>query len=111
MYVITAFILNADRKLEYMNHNETTTEKNARLLTPNEVAEHLQVTAEQVRSLIRKGQLQAANVGTGKKRPLYRITQKALNDFLNQRQQPSLSAQSKKYKQLNPTPDFFPHLK
>jgi excisionase family DNA binding protein len=94
-----------------MDQNEATIEKNARMLTPNEVAEHLQVTTEQVRSLIRKGQLQAANVSTGKKRPLYRITQKALNDFLNQRQQPNLAAQNKKFKQLSPTPDFFPHLK
>ena len=94
-----------------MDQNETTTENNGHLLTPNQVAEHLQVTAEQVRSLIRKGQLQAANVGTGKKRPLYRITQQALNDFLNRRQQSSLAAQSKKFKKLNPTPDFFPHLK
>jgi excisionase family DNA binding protein len=111
MYVITAFILNADRKLEYMNHNETTTEKNARLLTPNEVAEHLQVTAEQVRSLIRKGQLAACNAGTGKKRPLYRITQQALDDFMNRRRQPCPAPNRQIFRQLAPAPDFFPGLK
>jgi excisionase family DNA binding protein len=94
-----------------MDQNEATIEKNARMLTPNEVAEHLQVTAEQVRSLIRKGQLAACNAGTGKKRPLYRITQQALNDFLCRRQQPNLIKQSKKFKQDTPVPDFFPHLK
>jgi len=94
-----------------MDQNEATTEKNARLLTPNEVAEHLQVTAEQVRSLIRKGQLAACNAGTGKKRPLYRITQQALNDFLLRRWHPSSAIQRKKFKQLAPAPDFFPGLK
>lgn len=44
------------------------------LLTPEEAARRLKVTAEQVRSLIRRGELAAINVGTGPKRPLYRIT-------------------------------------
>jgi len=38
---------------------------------------------EQVRNLIRHGRISAVNVGTGKKRPLYRIKQQALDDFLN----------------------------
>lgn len=83
----------------------------SRLLTPNEAATKLKVTAEQIRNLIRKGQLSAVNVGTGTKRPLYRITQQALNDFLCCRQQPNLIKQSKKLKQDAPVPDFFPHLK
>lgn len=81
------------------------------LLTPNEAATKLKVTPEQIRGLIRKGQLSAVNVGTGTKRPLYRITQQALNDFLCRRQQPRLTKQSKKFKQDAPVPDFFPHLK
>jgi len=81
------------------------------LLTPNQAAIYLKVTAEQIRSLIRKGQLSAVNVGTGTKRPLYRITRQALNDFLCQRQQPRLTKQGKKFRQDPPVPDFFPHLK
>ena len=81
------------------------------LLTPNQAAAYLNVTAEQVRSLIRKGQLSATNVGTGTKRPLYRITEQALNDFLTRRWHPGLATQRKKFKRLAPTPDFFPGLK
>ena len=81
------------------------------LFTPNEVAAKLKVTPEQIRCLIRKGQLSAVNVGTGPKRPLYRITQPALKDFLCRRQQPRSTKQSKKFKQDAPAPDFFPHLK
>ena len=81
------------------------------LLTPNEAATKLKVTPEQIRSLIRKGQLSAVNVGTGTKRPLYRITQQALDNFLNHRHQPTLTIQKKKFKRLAPAPDFFPGLK
>lgn len=81
------------------------------LLTPNDVASKLKVTTEQVRSLIRKGQLSAVNVGTGTKRPLYRISQQALNDFLNYKQKPNSVIQKKRFKQLAPTLDFFPGLK
>ena len=81
------------------------------LLTPNEAAIKLKVTPEQIRSLIRKGQLSAVNVGTGSKRPLYRITRQALNDFLSRRWHPSLTTQRRKFKQLAPAPDFFPGLK
>ena len=81
------------------------------LLTPNEAATKLKVTPEQIRSLIRKGQLSAVHVGTGTKRPLYLITQQALNYFLNHRWQPGLATQRKKFKRLAPAPDFFPGLK
>jgi excisionase family DNA binding protein len=82
-----------------------------RLFTPNEAATKLKVTPEQIRSLIRKNQLSAVNVGTGPKRPLYRITQRALNDFLNRRWQPGPARQNKKFKRLAPVQDFFPGLK
>ena len=81
------------------------------ILTPDEAAIKLKVTAEQVRSLIRQGQISAINVGTGKKRPLYRITQRALNDFLHRRWQPGPARQNKKFKRLAPVRDFFPGLK
>jgi excisionase family DNA binding protein len=82
-----------------------------KVLTPDEAAAELKVTSEHVRSLIRKGRLSAINVGTGKKRPLYRITQWSLNNFLGQTLQPGPIGQKKKFKRLPPVPDFFPHLK
>lgn len=81
------------------------------LLTPDEAAARLKVTSEQVRSLIRKGRLSAINVGTGEKRPLYRITQGSLNRFVGQPLQPGPIEQKKKFQRLLPVPDFFPHLK
>jgi excisionase family DNA binding protein len=81
------------------------------LLTPDEAAARLKVTSEQVRSLIRKGRLSAINVGTGKKRSLYRITQCSLNKFLGQTLHPGPIEQKKKFKRLPPVPDFIPHLK
>ncbi len=82
-----------------------------KLLTPNDVAVQLKVTSEQIRCLIRSGQLTAINVGIGTKRPLYRITKQALENFLNRRYQPSKAIHKRKFKQLAPTPDFFPGLK
>ena len=81
------------------------------LLTPNEASIILKVTSEQVRNLIRRGQISAINVGTGKKRPLYRITHRALNDFLNARYKPGPEIQNKKSKRLDLVRDFFPGLK
>ena len=86
-----------------VNHDE--------LMTPNDVAIKLKVTPEQIRCLIRKGQLPAINVGSGKKRPLYRIAPKVLNDFLNHRWQPAPGLRNRKFKRLSPVPDFFPKLK
>jgi excisionase family DNA binding protein len=91
--------------------DEKTFESNGNLLTPAEVAEKLRVTPEQVRSLIRKGRIPATNVGTGPKRPLYRITQKAFDEFLGQKGQPRQPMQKKKFTRLPPAPDFFPDLK
>ena len=85
--------------------------KTGYLLTPGEAAEYLHVSPEQVRILIRKGQIAASNVGAGSKRPLYRITQQALDDFLSRRWRPSPAMHKKKFKRLAPAPDFFPHLK
>ena len=81
------------------------------LLTPGEVAERLRVTSEQVRCLIRKGQLEAVNVGTGPKRPLYRITPEAVDEFLARRQYASPVAVSRVTRRASPAPDFFPNLK
>ena len=91
--------------------NEKVTGNDGHLLTPGEVAEYLHVSPEQVRTLIRKGQIAANNVSAGTKRPLYRITQRALDDFLSRRWQPGPAIRKKKFKRLAPAPDFFPHLK
>jgi excisionase family DNA binding protein len=81
------------------------------LLTPDEAAKRLRVTAEQVRSLIRKGQLAAVNVGTGPKRPLYRISAKAMDEFLARRWQPGPAVRPKKFRRLPPVRDYFPNLR
>lgn len=78
-------------------------------LTPNEVAKQLKITAEQVRILIRKGLLSAINIGMGFKRPLYRIPDNAIKDFLKQRS--TNPRKKRKFKQPGPVQDFFPDLK
>jgi excisionase family DNA binding protein len=94
-----------------LNIDEKTFGNNGNLMTPAEVAEKLRVTAEQVRILIRKGRISATNVGTGSKRPLYRISQKAFDEFLIQGSLPKQPMQKKKFTRLPPSPDFFPDLK
>ena len=81
------------------------------LLTPQEIAERLQVTPEQVRSLIRSGWLVAINVGTGPKRPCYRITYRAFNDFLERKSGSVKPACRKRSRRSTPVPDFFPDLR
>ena len=86
-------------------------ENKHQLLTPDEAAEQLRVTAEQVRCLIRGGQLAAINVGLGQKRPLYRITTQALQDFCYRPHHPERTVQKKAFKPRPPVPDLFPDLK
>ena len=82
------------------------------LLTPADVALTLRVTPEQVRSLIRKGELAAINVGAGRRRPLYRITPQALDQFLSGRWQPGAAVRTKRAsRQPQPVPDFFSNLR
>lgn len=81
------------------------------LLTPEEAAKKLKVTAEQVRALIRNGRLPAINLGTGKKRPLYRITRQDLEDFLTDHYQPQRSHRRRRFKRLPPVEDHFPKLR
>jgi len=81
------------------------------LLTPEEVSRRLRVTSEQVRNLIRQGRISAVNVGAGKKRPLYRIRQQALDDFLDNSRQKSQPGPKKRFRRLPHGPDFFPDLK
>ena len=94
-----------------MDKNEKITRKNERLLTPVEIAKYLHVSPEQIRTLIRKGQIEATNVGAGSKRPLYRVTKQALENFLNRNWRSGPAIGKRKIKQHAPVPDFFPHLK
>ena len=50
-----------------------------------EIAELLQVNQTKVLSWINGGHLEAVNVGSGSKRPRYRISQACLDDFLKKR--------------------------
>jgi excisionase family DNA binding protein len=50
-------------------------------LTPPQAAKQLGVSPETVIGWIRSGELKAANVGKGKKRPRYRIEPEALAEF------------------------------
>ena len=84
-------------------------EKNE-LLTPEEAAQLLKVTAEQVRMLIRKRQIAAINVGCGPRRPLYRITRQAMRDFVSQRFQPGPAVQPGQFSWRPPISDHFPNL-
>jgi excisionase family DNA binding protein len=81
------------------------------LLTPEETAERLKVSAEHVRALIRSGRLSAVNIGTGLKRPLYRIPASALGDFLSSSHQPAHTTRLPRFKRLPPVEDHFPHLR
>lgn len=84
---------------------------NGELLTPEEASQRLKVSAEQVRSLIRSGRLAAINVGTGKRRPLYRITAVALEDFLVHCHQPGPATRPGRSRRRPPVPDHFPDLR
>lgn len=81
------------------------------LLTPEEAARCLKVTAEHVRALIRSGRLSAVNIGTGPKRPLYRIPLCALGEFLSSRHQSARATRPRCFKRLPPVEDHFPHLR
>ncbi len=81
------------------------------LLTPEEAARELKVSAEQVRALIRKGRLPAVNLGTGKKRPLYRIARQDLEDFLMDRYEVRRAVRPRRLKRLPPVEDLFPKLR
>jgi len=81
------------------------------LHTPAEAADELRISAEQVRCLIRRGELTALNVGTDSKRPLYRITRRALVEFMAGRYQPAPAVRPTRLKRRPPVRDFFPDLR
>lgn len=82
------------------------------LLTPEEAAERLKVSAEHVRALIRSGQLAAANIAIGTKRPLYRIRADVVAEFLNKRTEDRLGTNTPpRFRRLPPVEDHFPQLR
>ncbi len=107
-------ILAVDKIRQKMNRSDNIIYRpssNERLLTVHETSIQLQVSSEQIRALIRKGQLSAINVGTGTKRPLYRITRQSLESFCSRRQQVNTTNHKRNKKRLLQIPDFFPDLK
>lgn len=54
-------------------------------LTPPEIGKLLGCNSERIRGWIRSGELSAINLGNSKRRPRWRITQAAFDDFLNRR--------------------------
>ncbi|MBN1489923.1 MAG: helix-turn-helix domain-containing protein [Phycisphaerae bacterium] len=81
------------------------------LLTADEIARQLKVTTEQVRSLIRRGELAAINVGTGRKQPLYRVTPQAFDEFLARRFQAGPATRRLRVKRRRPVRDHFPDIR
>lgn len=54
-------------------------------MTVREVAELMQVATETVSEWIRRGDLQASNIGMGTQRRRYRVTREQLDEFLRLR--------------------------
>lgn len=52
-----------------------------RMLTVADIADELALSTEQVRRLIRRGELPAVNIATG--RPNYRVSRAALDKYLS----------------------------
>ena len=80
------------------------------LLTPSEAAQYLKVSAEQIRSLIRRGLLPAVNISAGTMRALYRIKREALDDFLSDRSSGVKPSRTRRFKPRPPVRDFFAQL-
>jgi excisionase family DNA binding protein len=97
-----------ENKKQKANNTSTNAETvDSQFLTPKQAAIKLQVTAEQIRSLIRQGRLEAVNIGTGSKRPLYRISKTKLEEFINRPFKLKIKAKRTYHKKLQPVPDFF----
>ena len=83
----------------------------ARLLTPAEVAERLTVELDHVRLLIKRRLLIAVNVGTGPKRPTYRVEEEELEAFIeSKRAAPTVLKERRRSRsrEREPVHDYFP---
>jgi excisionase family DNA binding protein len=79
-----------------------------RMLTPPAVAERLGIDAHKVVAWIAAGQLMAVNVSDGAKRPRWRITAAALEQFLLKRQsKPAATPPIKRRRQPAEVIEFF----
>lgn len=56
-----------------------------RLLTPQEAADRLAITVDQLADLVRDGEISYIPIGRGSKRPRRRFTETDLNDFIDRR--------------------------
>lgn len=81
------------------------------LLTPEEAARLLRVSAEHVRCLIRSGELPAINIAAGRRRPLYRIHRQAIDDFIRPSNSPTQAPPRPRRIPRSPVPDLFPGVK
>ena len=52
------------------------------LLTTKQVMDYLRITRPQVYKLIKNGEINATNIGTGDHRPQYRIFKNSLDNFI-----------------------------
>ncbi len=66
------------------------------IYTVDEAAKRLNVNRRAVLAAIASEDLQAANIGNGKKKPRYRITEEAIQDFLILRTRPRSIAKAPK---------------
>lgn len=75
--------------------------------TPPQVAKLLGVSPESVIALIRSGELDGSNIGNGMQRPRYRVTQAAIDSYLEGKQsEPILKSRRESMK--SDVIDFFP---
>ena len=73
--------------------------REAKLLTLDDAAQHLNVTSDQVTAFVQDGELRYINVGRGKKRPRMRFTVADLDEFIEARRRRDVACQSTR----NPT--------
>ena len=66
----------------------------AELLTLDQAAAYLNVTADQVTAFVQDGELQYINVGRGKRKPRIRITKQDLDEFIEQRRRREIRCRS-----------------
>jgi excisionase family DNA binding protein len=56
------------------------------VFSPQEVAEQLDVSLDTIEAVIRSGELRASSVAKGKERKVWRVSETAIRDFLNERE-------------------------
>lgn len=96
---------NARWEAEYRKHDADLTDEDEaqptpkaaappKLLSVNEAAQHLTVTADQVKAFAKDGELRYIDLGRGKHRPRMRFTIADLDEFIERRQRRDVPCQS-----------------